>query len=304
MVAPLTAGEADLTVASRLVRQKDERPVNALVRTMAKLARTATGTTDPLSGLIALKKSLIDEVGHHFHAVGRQFSFELLAKVGGNWLDVPVHTERARRCPMRRPGFDDLRHLKHLADHRFGNFSRLVQFCTVGGIGMVVDLTFYAFFQFVFNRTPLANYVVPPTKVTVADTCSGALAIAIALVCNFILNRRLTFSYARRGSIARQFITYAASNALSVALSLALRLGLPRKVVFFSHHRLAAAVVGIVAATAVSFSMSRWVVFRRHPAPQPRGPFSEPEAKPHEPADGQHAGSMSAKREVLMDKAG
>ena len=42
-------------------------------------------------------------------------------------------------------------------------------------------------------------------------------------------------------------------------------LGLPRKVPFFNAHKLVAAVVGIVVATGISFSMSRWVVFRRKP---------------------------------------
>ncbi len=46
-------------------------------------------------------------------------------------------------------------------------------------------------------------------------------------------------------------------------LSFSVRLYLPAHVAFFARHRLAAAVVGIVAATGISFSMSRWVVFAR-----------------------------------------
>jgi dolichol-phosphate mannosyltransferase len=34
------------------------------------------------------------------------------------------------------------------------------------------------------------------------------------------------------------------------------------RVPFFAQHKLAAAVVGIVAATGISFSMARWLVFR------------------------------------------
>jgi hypothetical protein len=54
------------------------------------------------------------------------------------------------------------------------------------------------------------------------------------------------------------------SNALGIALSFTLRLTLPRQFGFFAKHRLAAAVVGIVAATGISFTMSRWLVFRPH----------------------------------------
>jgi dolichol-phosphate mannosyltransferase len=162
-----------------------------------------------------------------------------------------------------------VRHLKRLADHRFGNLSRLLQFCAVGGSGMVVDLTCYFLFQPLFAAIPaLAHHVVPPTKVSFALATARALAIGVALVWNFSLNRRLTFSYARHGSPARQFVTYALGNALGIALSLALSLGLPRKVPFFNAHKLLAAVVGIVAATGVSFSMSRWVVFSQPTAPR------------------------------------
>ena len=96
---------------------------------------------------------------------------------------------------------------------------------------------------------------------------AGSLSILAALTWNFALNRRLTFSDSRAGSIPRQYLTYALGNALGIAVSLSLRLYLPGRFRFFSDHRLAAAVVGIVAATAISFSMSRWVVFIRHAEP-------------------------------------
>ena len=50
---------------------------------------------------------------------------------------------------------------------------------------------------------------------------------------------------------------------MGIGLSFSLRLYLPARIDFFARHRLAAAVVGIVAATGISFSMARWVVFRQ-----------------------------------------
>src|SRR5262249_37044030 len=148
--------------------------------------------------------------------VGSKFSFELLAKVEGQVVDVPV----VRLRPKRRewPGWDDVRHWKRLADHRFGNFSRLVQFCAVGASGMLVDLTTYAFFQWVLARTVLVHETTTffgftwPTHLA----CAGVIAVGLALVWNFTLNRRLTFNDARTGSIVRQFLTYVLSNAVSV----------------------------------------------------------------------------------------
>ncbi|HEY2159483.1 MAG TPA: GtrA family protein, partial [Isosphaeraceae bacterium] len=174
---------------------------------------------------------------------------------------APVATTSRASTPL-----GDLRQLKRLADDRFGNASRLLQFCFVGASGMVVDLTLYALFQWLFGATSLARVTTPlgPLYLVV----SGALSVGIALSWNFTLNRYLTFSYAKGGSIVRQFLTYALSNALGIALSFSLRLLLPMRVPFFAQHKLAAAVVGIVAATGISFTMARWLVFR----PRPAGP--------------------------------
>ena len=175
-----------------------------------------------------------------------------------------------------------MRHFKRLADHRYGNASRLIQYCVVGASGMVVDLACYFGFQRLFAATSLAAVFVPPTRVTASLAAARASAIAVALCWNFALNRRMTFSYARKGSLPRQFAAYAASNLLGVVVSLALSLGLPNWSTFFADHKLAAAVVGIVAATGISFSMSRWVVFRRRPGDEPgasrRAPGPSPRA--------------------------
>ena len=255
VVAPLDRGEADLAIASR-----DH------ARFQGRLARRLVGTSDPLSGLVALSRSCVQQADQALAPVGSRYAIELLLKTRGRRVDVPVCVAASSAPRRREVGLDDLRHLKHLADYRFGNASRLIQFCLVGASGMMVDLSCYALFQWLFARTWLAQVRGPLGGESLALAASGALAIALALTWNFSLNRRLTFSYARHGSLGRQFVTYALSNALGIALSFSLRMVLPGRFAFFHRHRLAAAVVGIVAATGISFSLSRWVVFRRRPA--------------------------------------
>lgn len=260
ILAPLLDGSAELVMGSRLT------PSRGGLRALAGwLARKIVATSDPLSGLIGVRKSAFDAASEQLSAVGSKFSFELIAKVPGPVLDVPVRRPHVGRRSW--PSLDDVRHWKRLADHRFGNFSRLIQFCTVGASGMVVDLTAYAAFQWAFARTPLHYKEVSLFRFAwPAQLASAAVAaVLIALVWNFTLNRRLTFNDSRSGSIVRQFLAYAASNAISVPVSLFLRLQLPDWSPFFDRHRLAAAVVGIVVATTISFSMARWIVFRREP---------------------------------------
>lgn len=163
-----------------------------------------------------------------------------------------------------------LRSFKRSADRRFGNYSRLVQFCAVGTSGAVIDLGIYAILQRALDGSTLASHRISALGVSQADVIAGTVSVFIALVWNFNLNRRFTFNDARReGGIFRQFLTYAASNALAIAVSLTFRFGLPAWSEFFRQHLHSAALIGIVVATGLSFSLSRWVVFRRKEASPP-----------------------------------
>ena len=264
VVAALRSGECDLAVA---VPQPGRRP-RARVG-FGMVSRMFLGTSDVFSGLFALERSVWERAGRNGTASGTSPVLDSLLRRPARCIDVPVAVDD--RFQSHHFGLADLRPLKHLVDNRFGNYSRLVQFCMVGASGMVVDLSFYALLQWLLSFTWLAERSSAFFGCTWHLAIAAAVAIAVALVWNFTLNRRLTFNDARSGSILRQFVTYAFSNALAIALSFSVRLFLPSRVGFFARHRLAAAVVGIVAATGISFSMARWLVFVRRPEPG-RGP--------------------------------
>jgi dolichol-phosphate mannosyltransferase len=265
VVEKLAADEAELVVAAR------RKPLTGAV------AGRILGTTDPTSGLLGLTRAAAVEADDSLAPVGSRFGLELLARVAGRRVDVPVVGPVAGSPRVSTP-LDDLRQLKRLADDRFGNASRLLQFCFVGASGMVVDLSFYAGFQALIARLALfEGRTTPIVGGPLAPAVAAVGSIAIALSWNFTINRRLTFNDARCGSIPRQFLRYVLSNLLGIAVSLTLRLILPNTFGFFRDHRLAAALVGIVAATGISFSMARWFVFGQKaaadddkPAPMPR----------------------------------
>jgi dolichol-phosphate mannosyltransferase len=263
IVGPVRTGHYDLAVAipqangAGLARWT---PTNLLFRLISRLF---LGTSDVFSGLFALDRSVWNRAGRDGAPSGSRHVLDSLLRRPARCIDVPVAVDDDFRS--RRAGLGDVRPIKHLLDSRFGNYSRLVQFCMVGASGMVVDLTSYAILQWLLAFTVLAERQSALFGCTWHLAVAAALAISTALVWNFTLNRRLTFNDARKGSILRQFLTYALSNALAIALSFSVRLYLPTHVAFFGRHRLAAAVVGIVAATAISFSMARWLVFARRP---------------------------------------
>ena len=266
VVAPVRTGSCDIAVAVPHPEKLPRLPGRRRGNSLGVISRLFLGTSDVFSGLYALDRSVWERAGR-IRTLGKSPVLDSLLRRPTRCIDVKVGVDD--RFRSHRVRFSDLRPLKHVLDSRFGNYSRLAQFCMVGASGMVVDLTFYAFFQWLFSFTPLADSKSAVFGGSWHLAIAAALAIAIALVWNFTLNRRLTFNDATKGSIARQFLTYAFSNALAIVLSFSVRLYLPSRIEFFAHHRLAAAVVGIVAATGISFSMSRWLVFSRRTEPAP-----------------------------------
>jgi dolichol-phosphate mannosyltransferase len=277
VLEPVLGGESDLAVAvppKSPILRLGLQPIRAA---LGLASRIVLGSSDVFSGLFVVGKPLWHKGGRSLVASGPSLVLELLLRRPARCVDVPVPVG-----PQFRPQrfqFRDLRPLKHVLDGRYGSWSRLIQFCFVGASGMVVDLTFYALFQWLLAFTRLASVTSPRFGFSWNLAIAGAISIAIALLWNFTLNRRLTFNDARGGSWIRQFLTYALSNALAIALSFTVRLILPTQVDFFGRHRLAAAVVGIVMATGISFSMSRWIVFTRRP-PTPRPPARPPSPRP------------------------
>jgi dolichol-phosphate mannosyltransferase len=263
VLEPVAMGDSELAVAVPPRNGFDRLGLPPLQLGLGLASRLVLGSSDVFSGLFVLQRSLWERGGRRLTASGDSLVLELLLRRPSRCVDVPVAVGPQFR--RQRFGLQDLRPLKHVLDGRYGSLSRLIQFCCVGASGMVVDLTFYAFFQWLLSFTWLATVKSARMGVTWHLAISAALAIGIALLWNFTLNRRLTFNDARGGSWIRQFFTYALSNALAVALSFSVRLYLPAHVAFFARHRLAAAVVGIVAATGISFTMSRWIVFTRKP---------------------------------------
>lgn len=282
VLIPVIEGHAEVSIGktrSRRGLETTNRSGGNPGGRISGLLRPVLGTSAPFSGLIGLRRDVAETIltSRALHAgkpsAGSFFVLDLVSRIPGRRVDVEV--DRERRARIRPPALNDVRQVKSLFDERFGNYSRLVQFCLVGASGMVVDLSFYAFFQWLFARPWLFASDESVFGASWQLASAGGLSIFLALIWNFTLNRRLTFNDAMSGNILRQFVTYALGNAVGVALSFFLRLYLPAHVAFFNQHKLAAAVVGIVAATGISFSMSRWIVFSSRNPPEGKGPKSE-----------------------------
>ena len=183
VIAPVRTGRCDVAVA---VPSHDGPELSAVgtrrLRVFRLISRLILGTSDVFSGLFALDRSVWERAGSD-RALGKSPVLDSLLRRPARCIDVKVSVDD--RFQSRQVRFSDLRPLKHVLDSRFGNYSRLVQFCMVGASGMVVDLTFYAFLQWLLSFTALASHKSALFGGTWHLVVAAALAIAIALVWNF-----------------------------------------------------------------------------------------------------------------------
>jgi dolichol-phosphate mannosyltransferase len=241
--------EIDFVIGSRYVSGAGTdaswglfRWLNSKVATL--LARPFTRAQDPMSGFFGLKKSTFCR-SKRLNPIGYKIGLELIVKCEcRNVREIPIFFADRKLGQSKlniREQFNYIKHLKRLADYKYGTFSRLIQFCLVGGTGMVVDLCFYSFFL-------ICNIPVMVAR---------ALAIWVAMTWNFGMNRRLTFSYGRHDNVLMQYLRFVSSCILGGFISWSVSMGLSK---IIPSHLLVAAFLGIIAGTGLNFLFSmKWV---------------------------------------------
>ena len=257
-IEQVDGGHSDIVVSSGT-------PRDFLGKSAARFVGQLTDCHAANASAIVVRRSALKERPAALRPAGRWFALEMQLRIPNDRrvLSESHLPQRLNKAKGLRLGHPELSFLKSYIDLKYGNVSRLIQFCAVGFSGMIVDLTLYALFQALFRDTSLKNTKVPLIGGSGDLALSGFFAVWLAMSWNFLINRRFTFNDARRNaSIVRQYLTYATGNALAIGVSLVIRLWLPTQVEFFNHHKLAAALVGIVLATGISFSMARYFVFK------------------------------------------
>jgi dolichol-phosphate mannosyltransferase len=243
---------ADFVIGSRYVKggsTSDDwgfvRWLNSRVATM--LARPLTNARDPMAGFFAFRRSTF-AAGREFNPVGYKIGLEFIVKCEcERVVEVPIHFEDRQLGESKltvRQQLLYIKHLRRLYTFKFGAWSQLAQFLTVGGLGTVVNLALLTLFLRLGAGVQLAV----------------ASAIVLSMFFNFVLNRRFSFGESRKESWIRQFVGFMAACSLGALINYAVTLLFMGKT--FSLRPQLAALVGIVAATAFNFVASRYLVFR------------------------------------------
>lgn len=255
LLACFKDGKTDFAIGSRYVpggRTEETwgmfRWLNSKVATL--LAKPFTIVKDPMSGFFAIPREVFERA-KGLSPIGYKIGLELIVKCSCMRIsEVPINFAN-RKYGESKLNFKEqlnyLKHLKRLTDFKFGEFSRIIQFCLVGSTGMIVDLITYSILLYS----------------TIAWILARAIAIWVAMTWNFWLNRRLTFSYSQKDKIHKQYTRFVVSCGIGGLISWSIAVMLPSQISIFSGHLLLAAIIGIFSGTIFNYILSRYWVFKK-----------------------------------------
>ena len=220
-------------------------------RAATALAYPLTRIVDPLSGFFALRKSDFD-AAYDLDPVGYKIGLELIVKCGfENIAEVPIHFTDRRWGDSKltvRQQLDYIRHIRRLYVHRFGNAMYFLQFMAVGASGVVVNLSMLTFLLWL----------------GAAEAAALAGGIGTSVFTNFLLNRRITFSYARDRNPYAQLGGFILASTVGMTINFLTALAMKMLVLPETGWAIyVAALCGVAAGMTFNFLANRFVVFRK-----------------------------------------
>ena len=217
-------------------------------RTATLLARPLTPVRDPMSGFFALRREVFERAAP-LSPIGYKIGLEMLVKCDcRNVREVPIHFSNRLHGTSKLSLKEQLRYLQHLRRlfvFKYGNWAHFIQFAMVGASGVVVNLA----------ALTVLLAVRVPKEVAVG------VAIFVAMLSNFALNRRFTFSYARQGPVLRQLMGFMAASSVGAVINYATTLTAMRMSLFLDRVPQVAALIGIAAGLVFNYLASRYLVF-------------------------------------------
>jgi len=209
MVRMILDDKADIVVGSRHVPGGGSKDWPLWSQFKSKLAATlalgVTSMTDPTTGFLAARRSLLERL--ELDPVGWKIVLEIVVKAAPvRVAEVPIiFVDRELGQSKQSLGVfgEYLAHLAKLYAHRYPALTELVKFCAVGVLGMCVDLA----------------TVIALKETWQLDTrLCAVFGFIVAVTSNFLLNRKYTFKRARELPLIFSYATYIGANLAGLAV--------------------------------------------------------------------------------------
>jgi dolichol-phosphate mannosyltransferase len=253
MVRMIEQDKADIVVGSRNVRGGGSRnwPLFSQLKSKAAASLTfgLTSMTDPTTGLMAVRKSLLS--GATLDPVGWKIVLEIVVKTApARVAEVPIvfeDRELGESKQSLRVFMQYALHVAKLYAFRYPALTELLKFCLVGVLGLAVDL---------------ATVVLVKESTGLDTRLCAVFGFTVAVTTNFALNRRFTFAHGRDLPLFFSYLTYVGTNLLGLSV---------RMVVVYAAMALAALdrghgyvlsnAAGILLATLFNFAGAKFFAF-------------------------------------------
>jgi dolichol-phosphate mannosyltransferase len=252
MVRPVLQGDCDATVGSRYTGAGGSHDWPLLRRVVSRgsglLAKGLTRLTDPTSGFMAIRRSLIDT--RLLDPVGWKIVLEAIVKLKPSFTEVPiVFTDREAGTSKldRKVQADYVRHLWRLYCHKYATIIQFLKFCVVGLSGLVVD-------------TVVVVGLVETVRLD--PRLAAVFAFLVAVTWNYGLNSVWTFAASTRRLYG--YVTFVVVSCLGLGIRLGvMHLLLEYAGLWKGRYYVLASVAGVLCATLFNYSGSKYVSFRK-----------------------------------------
>jgi len=250
MVNPILRGDCDMTVGCRYMAGGGCKEWPLLRKIISKgsglLARGLTRLSDPTSGFMAVKKSLVTDA--KLDPIGWKIVLETVVKLRPRFIEIPIvfadrqHGESKLNLEAQ---LDYLRHLWRLYCYRYSSMIQFVKFCIVGFSGLVIDTI---------------TLVILVELLALDPRIAAIFAFLLVITWNYSLNRIWTFN--RFNHTLYSYITF----LLICCVGLGIRIGVMHLLLEYAGMHtgklyILASIIGIFSATTSNFLWSKSISF-------------------------------------------
>ncbi len=212
MARMITDDKADIVVGSRNIEGGGSHNWPLFSQLKSKLAASLsfglTSMTDPTTGLMAVRKSLLP--GLKLDPVGWKIVLEIAVKAApARVAEVPIMFEDRELGESKqslRVFAQYVLHVAKLYAFRYPALFELLKFCAVGVIGLCVDL---------------GTVMAVKERYGLDTRVCAVFGFSVAVTTNYLLNRYYTFAKGRELPFLFSYLTYVGANLLGLGVRMA-----------------------------------------------------------------------------------
>ena len=252
MVRPILTQECDATVGSRNITGGgySTLPLSRKIisRIAGFMAMGVTDLSDPTSGFMAIRRSVLDDV--KIDSLGWKIVLEIAVKARPSIKEIPILFSERKKGKSKlgfKAQIDYINHLWRLYSFRYSKAVQFIKFCLVGFSGVFIDT---------------AALICLVEFVSFDPRLAAVFAFIAAVSWNYIFNRVWTFGRAAGKKIAYTYIIY----VLVCIICLGIRIGVMHILIRYagmgkSPWYILASLLGIAIAAIANFLCSWHLVF-------------------------------------------